>query len=92
MKKKYLFKILTDQYIKNIAHLTDEYTNALHLIYREGDWNDEEVKWIFWELEDKATRFNSYLSPDFKARKGYVSEEEIYVEAKKAKENYDIYK
>lgn len=89
MKKKDIYIVLTNQYLKNIAQINKEYTNALHLLYREWDSVDEEVRWIFWELENMCGRFGSYL---IDKEEYFFHEEDIYKEAKKAKENYDSYK
>ena len=86
MKKKEIFKLITDQFIKNIWDVTEGYSNTLHQLYREGDFTNEEVEWIFGDLENKCGRFGSYLID----KENYLyHEEDIYFEAKKAKENYD---
>ncbi len=89
MKNKEILEILTNQYLKNIADITNNYTNALHLIYREGDFTDDELIWIFWDLEKKSARYWSYKDDK---EWMYFHEEDIFLEAKKAKENYDTYR
>ena len=89
MKKKKIFELITNQYLKNIWNLTEEYTNTLHQLFREWELVDTEVEWIFEELAEKSGRYGSYLED----KENYLfHEEEIYLEAKKAKENYDNFK
>lgn len=89
MKKRYVFEKITDAYIKNIADINEQYTNLIHLLYREDEFTDEEVEWIFWKLEEMASRYGSY---SIDKEKCLFHEEDIFNEAKKVKENYDTYK
>lgn len=90
MDTKYVLEKITDQYLKNIANLTNDFANTLHLIYREHDFSkDLNVKWFFWDLEEKCARYWTYKDD----KEGvFFHEEDIFLEAKKAKENYDTYK
>lgn len=75
---------------KNIDHITNEFTNTLHLLYRESDFSNEpDLEWLFWDLEEKAARYGSYFMDKEKC---LYHEEDIFLEARKTKENYDTYK
>lgn len=77
MKKRYIFEKITDSYIKTIADVTGQYTNLLHLLYREHDLsNDDEVEWIFSDLEEKCGRFWSYLLDNHNCM---FHEDDIYI-------------
>lgn len=89
MKKKYIFEKITDAYLNNIADITEQYTKLLHLLYRENDFSDEEVEWLFGELEEKAGRYAAYLHDKENVM---FHEDEIYSLAKKVKKEYDSYR
>lgn len=86
MKKKEIFTLITDQYLRNIDQITEEYTNIFHQFYRENSFRDKEVEWLFWDLEGKASRYWSYF---IDKEKCLFHEEDILLEARKVKENYD---
>lgn len=90
MKTKYILEKITDQYLKNISNITKEFTDTIHLIYRENDFlNEPEVEWYFWDLEEKSAKYASYKD-DIEWM--FFHEEDIFLDAKKTKENYDTYK
>ena len=69
MKTKYILEQLTNQYLKNIDHITNEFTNTLHLVYRESDFLNEPDYYgklsYSWESNgiDSTTSLAYWLDP-----------------------------
>ena len=76
MDKKYIFKLLIEEYLKNINSITEHFT-------------DKEVEWIFGGLGEMVWRYSSYLEDENNV---FYHEEDIYRLVKKIKKDIDDFK
>ena len=89
MDKKHIFKLLIEEYLKNINSITEHFTDTFYKLYRESDFTDKEVEWIFGELGEMVWRYSSYLEDE---KNVFYHEEDIYRLVKKIKKDIDDFK